>query len=152
MYDSGSIQYSGNQSCQFGVNSVPTLFVLDIVWLAAFSFMCAFLFSLLLHLPVAMAGIAGGFMVEKQAPAQKPVPELEGSADEPEGKGSADEAPKVDEAAALRQLAHAAAAFPGGAVTTATASRSCGRSRPPCARTRSSWRRGSAMSSGSGGA
>ena len=64
-----------------------------------------------------MAGAACGHVVEEQAlAAEEPVLDLEGGAAEAESDGTADEAPEFNQAAALRQLAHAAAAFPGGAV------------------------------------
>ena len=64
-----------------------------------------------------MAGAASGYVVEEQALAgEEPVLDLEGGAAEAESDGTADEAPEFNQAAALRQLAHAAAAFPGGAV------------------------------------
>ena len=69
---------------------------------------------------VAMAGVAGDHVVEELAPALGPVPELlEGGADEAEAESIADEAPELDQAVALHQLAQAAAGLPGGAVNVA---------------------------------
>ena len=62
---------------------------------------------------VAMAGAASGYAIEEQALAAEPVLDLEGGAAEAESDGTADEALENNQAAALRQLAQAAAAFPG---------------------------------------